>query len=335
MKLSALFSVSVSHLDAESELKKFFGSKAVTAAQAATSTSSPGKKRRGMQPQTQRSQLTRPQPSWGMIKQREGLSARPLTVEETTRKVNQGPAGPGKWWTVEYSKRYKGFTMTFMEAVMTGGRCIYVFRSISSHDNPRCRSRGTLAGITRYALACRYPASTRRSLSSSRRSAHPDFCMFVLTHMCNSQNTVKRSTTCPELCTHMSAPSSARSVSRAGITDSILIGWRIDRSSLPSTDRLCELTQKFFCQQTLMLRLEICNVAVVPGQHSNMHGCLSPLNPCRTPMVSTCTLTIYASKQGWVIGCWTCGQSITARLLETLTSTWIRACCLDGHTQEP
>ena len=79
-----------------------------------------------MQPQTQRSQLTRPQPSWGMIKQREGLSARPLTNEETTGKMNRGPAGPGKWWTVEYSKRYKGVTKTFMQAVMTGGRCIYM-----------------------------------------------------------------------------------------------------------------------------------------------------------------------------------------------------------------
>ncbi|KAF8436005.1 transcriptional repressor TCF25-domain-containing protein [Boletus edulis BED1] len=118
-KLSTLFSVSVSHLDAESELKKFFGSKAVSAAQAATSTSSP-KRRRGVQPQTQRSQLARPQPSWGMMKPREGLSARPLTEEETTRKVNNGPTGTGKWWTVEYSKRYKGVTKTFMQAVMTG-----------------------------------------------------------------------------------------------------------------------------------------------------------------------------------------------------------------------
>ncbi|KIJ12883.1 hypothetical protein PAXINDRAFT_82129 [Paxillus involutus ATCC 200175] len=118
--LSSLLSVSVSHLDAESELKKFFGSKAVSAAQSTTSTPSPYKKRRGVQPQTQRSQLTRPQPSWGMIKQREGLSSRPLTEEEATRKVSKGPAGSGKWWTVEYGKRYKGVTKTFMQAVMTG-----------------------------------------------------------------------------------------------------------------------------------------------------------------------------------------------------------------------
>ncbi|KIJ58856.1 hypothetical protein HYDPIDRAFT_163022, partial [Hydnomerulius pinastri MD-312] len=118
--LSALLSVSVNHLDAELELKKFFGSKAVSAAQSATASSPANKKRRGVQPQTQRSQLTRPQQSWGMIKQREGLSSRALTEEEVAKKVNKGPAGAGKWWTVEYSKRYKGVTKTFMQAVMTG-----------------------------------------------------------------------------------------------------------------------------------------------------------------------------------------------------------------------
>ncbi|KAH7881864.1 transcriptional repressor TCF25-domain-containing protein [Phlebopus sp. FC_14] len=117
--LSALLSVSVPHLDAESELRKFFGSKAVSAAQ--SSTASPSYKgRRGVQPQTQRSQLTRPQPSWGMTKQREGLSSRQLTEDEASRKASAGPAGGGKWWTVEYSKRYKGVTKTFMQAVMTG-----------------------------------------------------------------------------------------------------------------------------------------------------------------------------------------------------------------------
>jgi hypothetical protein len=57
-----------------------------------------------------------------MIKQREGLSALLLTEEETTGKVNKGPAGPGKWCTVEYSKHYKGVTKTFMQAVMTSGK---------------------------------------------------------------------------------------------------------------------------------------------------------------------------------------------------------------------
>ena len=42
----------------------------------------------------------------------------------------------------------------------------------------------------------------------------------------------------------MSVHSSARSVSQAGIIDSILIEWRIDHSSLLSTDKLCELTRR-------------------------------------------------------------------------------------------
>lgn len=103
-----------------------------------------------------------------MIKQREGLSARPLTDDETARKVNNGPAGPGKWWTVEYSKRYKGVTKTFMQSVMTGGKYIYMRCAPSvSHKNGRCRPRDTVAGLAENALARGYAAPTRRSLSTS------------------------------------------------------------------------------------------------------------------------------------------------------------------------
>ena len=198
-----------------------------------------------MQPQTQHSQVKRPQLSWGMIKQREGLSARPLTVEGATRKVNQGPAVPGKWWTVEYRKQYKGFTMTSTEAVMTGGRCIYAFQSIICPNNP-WRSPEALWQVLQ---GMPWHADTTLQLaevSSSQRSAHLDFCMFVLTHVCSSHSTVKWSTMCPELCTPMSMPSSACSVLRTGITDSVLVEWRIDLSSLPFTNRLCELTRRFF-----------------------------------------------------------------------------------------
>lgn len=57
-----------------------------------------------------------------MIKQREGLSSRPLTDEEVQQKVTDrnSPAARDKWWTVEYSKRYKGVTKTFMQAVSSG-----------------------------------------------------------------------------------------------------------------------------------------------------------------------------------------------------------------------
>lgn len=122
--LASLLSVSVSNLDAEAEMRKFFGARAVIAAKSSeTSSSGSSKKRRGVAPtQTQRSQLTRPHPSWSMIKQREGLSSRPLTDEEVQQKVTDrnSPAARDKWWTVEYSKRYKGVTKTFMQAVSSG-----------------------------------------------------------------------------------------------------------------------------------------------------------------------------------------------------------------------
>jgi tetratricopeptide (TPR) repeat protein len=122
--LVSLLSVSVSNLDAEAEMRKFFGARAVIAAKSSETSSSGGsKKRRGAAPtQTQRSQLTRPHPSWSMIKQREGLSSRPLTNEEVQQNITDrnSPAAGDKWWTVEYSKRYKGVTKTFMQAVLSG-----------------------------------------------------------------------------------------------------------------------------------------------------------------------------------------------------------------------
>ncbi|KAG2365272.1 transcriptional repressor TCF25-domain-containing protein [Suillus spraguei] len=122
--LASLLSVSVSNLDAEAEMRKFFGTRAVIAAKSSEAAPSSGsKKRRGVAPaQSQRSQLTRPHPSWNMIKQREGLSSRPLTDEEVQQKIvdRNSPAAGDKWWTVEYSKRYKGVTKTFMQAVLSG-----------------------------------------------------------------------------------------------------------------------------------------------------------------------------------------------------------------------
>lgn len=129
--LVSLLSVSVSNLDAEAEMRKFFGARAVIAAKSSETSSSGGsKKRRGIAlTQTQRSQLTRPHPSWSMIKQREGLSSRPLTDEEVQQKItdrNSSAAGD-KWWTVEYSKRYKGVTKTFIHAVSSGGSVFLSF----------------------------------------------------------------------------------------------------------------------------------------------------------------------------------------------------------------
>lgn len=126
--LANLLSVSLSHLDAESELRKFFGSKAITAAESSSSgASSKHRRRRGYVFQ---SQLTRPGPMWAHMKQPEGLSLHPLTADEGMRKEGKGPAASGKWWTVEYTKRYKSATRDFIHAVRSG--CMSCHRSIAS-----------------------------------------------------------------------------------------------------------------------------------------------------------------------------------------------------------
>lgn len=119
--LAGILSVSLVHLDAESELRKFFGSRAVTAAESSESGPSQShRRRRGMPSGTSRSQLTHPNRSWSLMKPREGLSLRPLTEAETSGKAKRGPACSGKWWTVEYTRRYKGATRDFIDAVRGG-----------------------------------------------------------------------------------------------------------------------------------------------------------------------------------------------------------------------
>lgn len=103
-------------------MKKFFGAKVVTASKATSGAKGAPRRQVG----AQRSHLTRPGPSWWNAKQREGLSIRQLPPEEVDaqyerhgwkRNVIEGE----RWWTVEYSKKYKGVTMAFIQIVMSGG----------------------------------------------------------------------------------------------------------------------------------------------------------------------------------------------------------------------
>ncbi|KAI0666150.1 transcriptional repressor TCF25-domain-containing protein [Trametes maxima] len=115
--LAALLAVSLQHLDSEAELRKFFGSKVISAAKAGSSSGS------SRQSVLQRSNLTRPQPSWWPAQLREGLSVRPLTSEEIDaglRKHGWQPLRGEKPWTVEYSKKYRAVTFQFMRTVMSG-----------------------------------------------------------------------------------------------------------------------------------------------------------------------------------------------------------------------
>ncbi|TCD69203.1 hypothetical protein EIP91_008499 [Steccherinum ochraceum] len=117
----SLLSVSLSNLDSEAEMRKFFGSKVVAASKAASSSSSPSRRR----PVTARSNLTNPQSSWWPADLRQGLSLRQLTDEELAQKrsrhgYEEADVQGEKYWTVEYGKKYKGVTKSFIHMVMSG-----------------------------------------------------------------------------------------------------------------------------------------------------------------------------------------------------------------------
>jgi hypothetical protein len=51
-----------------------------------------------------------------------GLTTAQVQEKEVRNEWNVGGGGvEERWWTVEYSKRYKSVTKTFMQAVMAGG----------------------------------------------------------------------------------------------------------------------------------------------------------------------------------------------------------------------
>ncbi|KAK0455688.1 transcriptional repressor TCF25-domain-containing protein [Desarmillaria tabescens] len=114
--LASLLSVSLSHLDSEAEMRKFFGSKVVQASKADTPGATSSSRR---QPTALRSHLTRPQPAWAQARTREGLSIRPLTDGELKHQAVDFVPGE-KWWTVGYSKKYKSMTKVFIQTVQAG-----------------------------------------------------------------------------------------------------------------------------------------------------------------------------------------------------------------------
>ncbi|KAI0059339.1 DUF654-domain-containing protein [Artomyces pyxidatus] len=115
-ELHALLAVSISHLDTEAEMRKFFGAKVISASKSAGSSNA----RR--QPTNQRSNLTRPKPTWWPAKLREGLTLRKLSDLELEAKTTRSPWSDDdeNWWTVDYSKRYKGVTKMFLQVVLSG-----------------------------------------------------------------------------------------------------------------------------------------------------------------------------------------------------------------------
>ena len=121
----SLLAVSLQHLDSEAEMRRFFGSKVISASKASSESSSSAAAAR-RQHQNVKSNLTRPQGTWWPASHRQGLSNRSLTeeeVEDLHRRHGQSGVAGEKYWTVEYSKKYKGLTKTFIQLVMSGGTC--------------------------------------------------------------------------------------------------------------------------------------------------------------------------------------------------------------------
>lgn len=147
-------------------MRKFFGSKVVQANKSSTAGPSGSSARR--QGVALRSNLTRPQPNWATAKGREGLSIRPLTEDEVAQKclAHEWDRVDEKWWTVEYSKRYKGVTKSFMHTVQSGGayHSYPCFNLLSVH-----RSSGPLGHHWETPLACRYSPPAVRGIQASGR----------------------------------------------------------------------------------------------------------------------------------------------------------------------
>ncbi|KAI0073559.1 DUF654-domain-containing protein [Panus rudis PR-1116 ss-1] len=121
--LYSLLSVSPQHLDADAEMRKFFGAKVVSSNRTTSGPSGgAGRKHPNV---TTRSTLAKPQQGWWPAKMREGLSVRLLSEDEiddcNERHGWQDGWLPGeKLWTIEYSKKYKGVTRAFVQMVLSG-----------------------------------------------------------------------------------------------------------------------------------------------------------------------------------------------------------------------
>ncbi|KAI0002896.1 transcriptional repressor TCF25-domain-containing protein [Russula compacta] len=113
-----LLSVSLSHLNPDAEMRRFFGAKVIPTSRNESGSSS----RTRRQPTTQRSNLTRPRSNWWEAKLREGLTLRPVTDDEAAAKASLSPwdNNDEKYWRVEYSKRYKRATHEFIQTVLSG-----------------------------------------------------------------------------------------------------------------------------------------------------------------------------------------------------------------------
>lgn len=105
------------NLDPDAEMRRFFGSKVISAAESSSSPSPGGQPRAPLA----RSVLCRPQSSWPPAGMRDGLAMRPLTAEELGKKTGAETNPmlmPGdKWFTIEHSPEYRWDQAQFIQVV--------------------------------------------------------------------------------------------------------------------------------------------------------------------------------------------------------------------------
>ncbi|TFY53061.1 hypothetical protein EVJ58_g9660 [Rhodofomes roseus] len=122
--LASLLSVSLQNLDAEAELRKFFGAKVISAAKSAESGPSKRAAAAAARLKSQaKATLARPKGNWWSATYRQGLSSRLYTPEDEEQMRGRHAWSPllgEKVWTVEYSKKYRSVTLAFMQTVMSG-----------------------------------------------------------------------------------------------------------------------------------------------------------------------------------------------------------------------
>lgn len=126
--LASLLSVSMQHLDAEAELRKFFGAKVISAAKSSEAGASKRAAAAAARLKSQtKAALAKPKGNWWPANYRQGLSSKlytPEDEEEMRGRHGWAPLLGEKVWTIEYSKKYRAFTLAFMQTVMSGGACL-------------------------------------------------------------------------------------------------------------------------------------------------------------------------------------------------------------------
>ncbi|KAG8832450.1 hypothetical protein FRC17_001323 [Serendipita sp. 399] len=112
--LSSLLSIQPKYLDADAEMRRFFGSGVIRSAEASSS-STPTQRIPAA-----RSTLCKPQSTWPPGATRDGLAMRPLTNEERkdVPQENNWMTMPGdKWFTIEHSPSYRWDQAQFIQVV--------------------------------------------------------------------------------------------------------------------------------------------------------------------------------------------------------------------------